>query len=80
MTVRYIPNVGNGALFFISTGRGVLYLLDSLSGTATQTYDARIGEGHCVMTLPFRNSSRIIMSIYTSNQVRDDSSGCQCRC
>lgn len=69
MTVRYIPNTGNNALFFVSAGRGVLYLLDSLAGTVSETYDAKVGDGHCVMTLPFRNSSRILMSIYTSNQV-----------
>jgi hypothetical protein len=70
MTVRYIPNTGNNALFFVSAGRGVLYLLDSLAGTVSETYDANVGDGHCVMTLPFRNSSRIMMSIYTSDQVR----------
>jgi hypothetical protein len=70
MTVRYLPNVGNNALFLVSAGRGVLYLLDALAGTVSETYDAKVGEGHCVMTLPFRNTSRIMMSIYTSNQVR----------
>lgn len=70
MTVRYIPNTGNNGLFFVSAGRGVLYLLDSLAGTIAEVYDARVGEGHCVMTLPFKNASRIMMSIYTSNQVR----------
>ena len=70
MTVRYIPNTGNNALFFVSAGRGVLYLLDALAGTVSQTYDARVGDGHCVLTLPFRNASRIMMSIYTSDQVR----------
>jgi hypothetical protein len=70
MTVRYLPNVGNNALFLVSAGKGVLYLLDALAGTVSETYDAKVGEGHCVMTLPFRNTSRIMMSIYTSNQVR----------
>lgn len=70
MTVRYIPNTGNNGLFFTSAGRGVLYLLDSLSGEVSEVYDAKVGEGHCVMTQPFRNSSRILMSLYTSSQVR----------
>lgn len=70
MTVRYIPNTGNNALFFVSAGRGVLHLLDSLAGTVSETYDAKVGDGHCVLTLPFRNSTRIMLSIYTSDQVR----------
>ena len=69
MTARYVPNVGNNGLFLISAGRGALYLLDSLSGTATEVYDAGVGEGHCVLTHPFRNSTRIMVSLYTSSQV-----------
>lgn len=70
MTVRYIPNTGNNALFFVSAGRGVLHLLDSLAGKVSEAYDARVGDGHCVLTQPFRNASRIILSLYTSDQVR----------
>jgi hypothetical protein len=70
MTVRYLPGVGNSGLFFTTAGKGTLYLLDSLGGTVKEVYDAGVGEGHCVLTQPFRNTSRILMSIYTSNQVR----------
>jgi hypothetical protein len=42
MTARYIPNVGNNALFFISAGQGQLHLLDSLSGEVKQAYDAKV--------------------------------------
>lgn len=70
MTVRYIPNTGNNALFFVTAGRGALYLLDALAGTVSEVYDSGVGEGHCVLTLPFRNASRIMMSLYTTSQVR----------
>jgi hypothetical protein len=70
MTVRYLPNVGNKGLFFTTAGRGVLYLLDSLSGDVSEVYDAKVGDGHCVLTQPFANTTRILISMYTSNQVR----------
>lgn len=80
MTVRYIPNTGNNALFFVSAGRGVLHLLDSLAGKVSEAYDARVDDGHCVLTQPFRNASRIILSIYTSDQVRGHSCQLGCAC
>jgi hypothetical protein len=34
-----------------------------------QIYDFEIGEGHCVLTAPFKNSTRVLASLYTSDQV-----------
>jgi hypothetical protein len=56
-------------VFYISAGRGVLYLLDALAGSVTEVYDGTVGEGHCVMTPPFRNTFRIMVDFYTSDQV-----------
>lgn len=35
-----------------------------------QVFDFNVGVGHCVLTNPFRNATRIIGSVYTSDQVR----------
>jgi hypothetical protein len=70
MTVRYLSNVGNKGLFLTTAGRGKLYLLDSLSGDISEVFDVNVGDGHCVMTQPFASTTRMLMSVYTSNQVR----------
>jgi hypothetical protein len=69
MTVRYIPNVGNMALFFTSAGLGRLWLVDALMNTTTEVYDIGVS-GHCVMTVPFKSASRIMISSYDADEVR----------
>jgi hypothetical protein len=67
MTARYIPN-GQGQ-FLITAGHGVLYVLDAVAETVTPIFDFQVGEGHCVLSAPFKNASRVLVSLYETDQV-----------
>jgi hypothetical protein len=66
MTARYIPN-GQGQ-FLITAGHGVLYILDAVAETVTPVFDFQIGQGHCVLSSPFKSASRVLVSFYETDQ------------
>ncbi|WIA10756.1 hypothetical protein OEZ85_010926 [Tetradesmus obliquus] len=68
MTARYIPN-GKGQ-FLITAGHGVLYVLDVVAETVTPIFDFNVGDGHCVLSAPFKNGSRVLVSLYETDQVQ----------
>lgn len=46
-------------------------LLHALPAAVTlQVYDFKVGDGHCVLSVPFKNATRVLLSIYTSDQVQ----------
>jgi hypothetical protein len=67
MTARYIPN-GQGK-FLITAGHGVLYILAAVAETVTPVFDFQVGDGHCVLSVPFKNASRALVSLYETDQV-----------
>jgi hypothetical protein len=47
----------------------VLYVLDAVAETMTPIFDFQVGEGHFVLSAPFKNASRVLVSLYETDQV-----------